>query len=69
MDLVMFLGNEFIDSVRVNEHRFHSPGYIASLKIEMEDKNEDIIDLSEEEPQFFIETVPSIMNKSRNLLS
>lgn len=58
----MFLNNQLVDTIRVNTLKLHVPGYIESLKMEMEDKNEDIIDLTNEEPQFFIENVPSAMN-------
>jgi len=67
MDLKMFIGNELIDTVNINATQLNKPGYVEFLKMEMEEKNEDIIDLSNEEPQFFIDTVPSSMNK-RNLL-
>jgi hypothetical protein len=32
--------------------------------MDMEVKNEEIIDLSNEEPEFFIDTVPSSMNRT-----
>jgi hypothetical protein len=67
MDLKMFIGNELIDKMKINAAQFNSPGYIQSLKLEMEDRNEEIIDLSNEEPQFYIDAVPSSMNR-RNLL-
>jgi hypothetical protein len=62
MDLKMFIGEELIDVVSINIAYLHHPGYIQSLKMEMEEKNEDIIDLSEEKPTFFIDNVPSSMN-------
>jgi len=68
MDLKMFLGNEPIDALKINADHLHKPGHIESLKLEMEEKNEDIIDLSSEEPKFFIETVPSSMNRNQSTL-
>lgn len=65
MDLKMFIGNELIDAVKLNALQLSKPGYVEFLKMEMEEKNEDIIDLSSEEPQFFIDTVPSCMNRSK----
>jgi hypothetical protein len=64
MDLKMFIGNEFIDSMKINAAQFNRPGYIQSLKMEMEERNEEIIDLGNEEPTFFIDAVPSSMNTS-----
>jgi hypothetical protein len=62
MDLKMFLAGQLIDTVRMNTYQLNLPGYIQGLKMEMEERNEDILDLSDEEPTFFIETVPSSMN-------
>lgn len=62
MDLKMFLGNRLIDAVKVHAHQLNKPGFIQGLKIEMEERNEDILDLSKEEPIFVIDTVPSSMN-------
>lgn len=64
MDLKMFIGNELIDSVRINTAQLNKPGYVEFLKMEIEEKNEEVIDLSNEEPQFFIDAVPSSMNES-----
>lgn len=65
MKLKMFLGSELIDSVPINVLQLNHPGYIQNLKMEMEDKNEDILDLSKEQPKFFIEPVPSSMNSKK----
>jgi hypothetical protein len=64
MDLKMFIGNDLIDFIKISTAQFNKPGYIQFLKMEMEDKHEDIIDLSNEEPQFFIDAVPSSMNRT-----
>ena len=62
MDLKMFISDVLIDTIEINAVQFSKPGYIEFLKIELQEKNEDIIDLSNEEPQFFIDAVPSSMN-------
>jgi len=64
MDFKMFLNNKLIDSIKINAAQLNKPGHIEALRIEMEEKNEDIIDLSGEEPEFFIEAIPSSMNKN-----
>jgi hypothetical protein len=63
MDLKMFIGKELIDEMKVTAAQFNRPGCIQSLRMDMEEKNEDIIDLSNEEPEFFIDAVPSSMNR------
>lgn len=65
MELKMFLGGQLVDTVNFPAHRLNQPGHIETLKMQMEEKNEDILDLSIEQPQFFIETVPSSMNSKK----
>jgi hypothetical protein len=67
MELIMFLGNTPIDRIPIDAKKISSPGHIAHLKMEMQQRNEDIIDTSTEEPQFFIENVPSSMNARKHL--
>jgi hypothetical protein len=68
VDLKMFIGNRLVDEIKITLAQFNKPGYIQNLKMEMEERNEDIIDLSNEEPEFFIDAVPSVMNiKYRSL--
>ena len=69
MNLEMFLENKLIDSFPINAYRFHQPGYIAGLRMEMEEKNEHILDLSDEDPEFFIDSVPSSMNSNNHRFS
>jgi hypothetical protein len=65
----MFLDNKLIDSMVINIARFNEPGYINGLRLEMEEKHEDVLDLSNEEPQFFIDSVPSSMNGNERRFS
>jgi hypothetical protein len=67
MELKMFIGDKLIDVIAINATKLNLPGYVHSLRMDMEEKNEAIIDLSEEEPKFFIDKVPSAMNKNRFL--
>jgi len=69
MDLKMFIKGELIDMKRINFLKLNSPGYIQSLRMQMEDDNEEIIDLSNEEPQFFIDNVPSSMNRTNRFFN
>jgi hypothetical protein len=67
MEFKMFLGETLVDVKKINALKLNSPGYIDSLRIEMEEKNEEVIDLSREEPKFCIDTLPSIMNTNKKL--
>ena len=64
MELKMFIGDHCIDTIPINISKLNLPGYIQYLKTELEEKHKDILDLNEEDPKFFIDTVPSGMNFS-----
>jgi len=64
----MFMAGELIDVVQIDLYKINSAGYINSLKIQLEENNAELIDLSEEEPQFFIEPVASAMNNRNHFL-
>ena len=68
MELKMFIGDHCIDTIPINFSKLSLPGYIQYLKNELEEKNKDILDLSEEDPKFFIDTIPSGMNFSKSKL-
>jgi len=40
------------------------PGYINSLKEKLKDDREELLDLTEQKPQFFIDQVPLTLNGS-----
>ena len=69
MKLEMFLQNKLIDSIPLNAVQLNQPGYIHGLRMQMEERNEDILDLSQEKPEFFIDSVPSSMNATTRLFS
>ena len=58
----MYISGELIATLPVNGSRLHLPGYIDELRDELKDDHDDIIDLSKEPPQFFLDTLPSSMN-------
>lgn len=64
MELKLFLGERVIDTIQIPLDKCHIPGYLTYLKKLLEERNEDIIDLSEEELHFAIDNVPSKMNFS-----
>lgn len=62
MELKLFINNSFIDSVPVNFERLKDAEYIAILRAELEEKNEDVLVVQKGKPVFFIDNVPSSMN-------
>jgi hypothetical protein len=61
----MFIKGQLIDSKIINVRLLSSPAYIYGLKMELEEEHEEIIDLSNEEPEFYIDHIPSSMNRKR----
>jgi hypothetical protein len=59
MELKMYLDGQLIDSALIHTHHF---SFIYSLKQKMEDKHSDILDLTESDPEFYIDGVPSRIN-------
>ena len=62
MELKMFIAGHLVATLPVDAFRLHVPGYINHLCEEMQEDHDDLIDLSKEQPQFFIDTLPSRMN-------
>ena len=58
----MFIGGVLIDTTSINAARINSPGYIQFLKNELEEKNEDILEAATDEPEYYVDNVPSRMN-------
>ena len=64
MELQMFLGNELIDSLPVNFQKITWPGYLEDLRLSLEEKHMELLEKSSQLPLFFIDHVPSSMNKN-----
>ena len=54
MELVMYVGNDFIASLPVISTLITKPGYISSLKRDLLKANGDVLLYAMEEPQFWI---------------
>lgn len=59
----MFIKGQLIDSKIINERLLSSPAYIYRLQMELEEEHGEIIDLSNEDPEFYIYHIPSSMNR------
>lgn len=59
MELQMFLNGKLVDAVIINASHLR---VLHALQQKMEDKHSDMLDLSNEEPQFYIEGISSKMN-------
>ena len=54
MQLVMYLGNDFIAAVSVNSKQIRVPGYMGRLKRQLMEENKQLLELVYEEPEFLI---------------
>ena len=62
MELIMLLGGQVIDTIRINPIMLLSPDLLKDLQQELRERNAYVLNLMKESPQFAIENVPSKMN-------
>jgi hypothetical protein len=54
MQLMMFLGNDMIDSIPVNTDQLSLPGYLGRFKRVLKEKHADLIRESGTPPEFLV---------------
>jgi hypothetical protein len=54
MQLVMYVGNDFIASVSMKTENISQPGYVGQLKRELIKQNSEILQGSNYEPDFLV---------------
>lgn len=54
MELVMYMGNDFVASASVDREFISKPGYISSLKRELLKENEESLRYADNEPEFLV---------------
>jgi hypothetical protein len=54
MQLMMYLGNDLIESIPLNEERISQPGYLGKFKRMLKDKYADLIRKSDTPPEFLV---------------
>ena len=59
----MELDHKLIDSVSISFEKILIPGYLENIKLELEDKHAPIIKEAKTPPIFYVDHVPSSMNK------
>ena len=65
MKLNMVIGNKVIDSINISPAKLSNREYIAGLRNQLEERNRDSIEKQIYQPVFFIDGVPSKLNKSK----
>ena len=54
MQLMMYLGNDLIDSVTVNMYDLSKPGYLGKFKRQLKQRHFDLIQEANEQPEFLV---------------
>lgn len=66
MQLMMYIGNDLIESVTVNQESLRQPGYLGSFKRNMKLKYRELILQYPDPPEFLvIESQPKLMTEHR----
>ena len=64
MELRMLIEDKFIDSIPVEFKLICEPGYLESLKLQLEEKHSELLESKNRKAVFYVEGVPSGMNKN-----
>ena len=54
MQLMMYLGNDLIDSVPVNMYDLSKPGYLGKFKRQLKQRHLELIQAADEQPEFLV---------------
>lgn len=54
MQLMMYIGNDLIDSVPVNMYDLSKPGYLGRFKRQLKQRHIDLIQEANEQPEFLV---------------
>jgi hypothetical protein len=54
MQLMMFIGNDLIEAVPVNDKDLRVPGYLGKFKRYLKQKYEDLLQSAAEPPEFLV---------------
>lgn len=67
MQLMMYIGNDLIESVPLDNARISKPGYVGSIKRCLKTKYSELIQQNEERPEFLvIEPHPKTLEVEKN---
>ncbi|RYZ31085.1 MAG: hypothetical protein EOO10_00315 [Chitinophagaceae bacterium] len=54
MQLMMYIGNDLIESVPLDKEQVPIPGYLGNIKRQLKEKYQDMIAESSERPDFLV---------------
>jgi hypothetical protein len=67
MQLMMYLGNDLIDSISIDFHLLSQPGYLGKFKRVLKNKHAELIQQSFAQPEFLVvDLKPATNSKTQN---
>jgi hypothetical protein len=66
MELMMYLGNDLIESISVNDRDLSVPGYLGRFKRQLKQKHNDLIAQAGQQPEYLVIPVQPAAQTSRN---
>ena len=67
MQLMMYLGNDLVDSIPVDLHLLSQPGYLGKFKRVLKNKHAELIQESSVPPEFLVvDLKPAMTTKMQN---
>lgn len=54
MQLMMYIGNDLIESIALDKEKVPLPGYLGQIKRELKEKHQALIQESAEKPEFLV---------------
>jgi len=58
MKLMMYLGNDLVESIPVNDKELSVPGYLGRFKRRLKQKHSDLIKQTGEQPEYLVIPIP-----------
>ena len=66
MQLLMYVGNDLIDTVNLNEQQLSQPGYLGKFKRALKDKHQSLILESAQSPEFLVVQLQAARTAAKN---
>jgi len=66
MELMMYLNNDLIESIVVNDREISIPGYLGRFKRQLKQKYNDLILETGAQPEYLVIPIKSPQQQSRN---
>ena len=66
MQLVMYLGNDFIGAVPLNQEQVSLPGYLGRIKRQLMDEHSEVVQSSSFKPEFLVADISPAKKDGKN---